>query len=74
MTEYCTFTTNLNSDPIAVTRPEFDAMGGLPADWADYIWQEAECREAATSMHEQRHDEYMAEKAEMSVEDYIQFG
>ena len=74
MTEYCTYTTDLNSDAIALTRAEFEAMGGLPDDWADYIWQEAETREIAVAMHHQRHDEYMAYQAGMNVEDYINHG
>lgn len=74
MAEFCTYTTDADTDPVTITRKEYNAQGGLPEDWADYIWQEAESCEKAASMHEQRHDEYMAGQVGMTVEDYIQNG
>ena len=71
MSEFCTYTTNDNQDAAALTRTEFEALGGLPDDWSDYIWQEAESRQQAVLMHQQRHDEYMADQAGVTVDDYI---
>jgi hypothetical protein len=63
MPEFCTYTTEISEDPVAVTRPEYEASGGLPEDWREYLWQEAESREQAVSNHQkQRHVEYTATK------------
>jgi hypothetical protein len=59
MTEYVTYTKDLDQRAIAMTRAEFDSAGGLPDGWDDYIWQHAETREAAVENHDLRLDEYM---------------
>jgi hypothetical protein len=73
VTEFCTYTTNADTDPVAMTRKEYDEKG-LPDDWSDYIWQEAESKGFAASMHEQRHNEFMAAQSGMTVKGYIQNG
>jgi hypothetical protein len=70
MTEYVTFTKDLDQQPIAMTREEFRIAGGLPEGWDDYIWQHAESPEAACEAHDLRLDEYMASEAGMSLTVY----
>jgi hypothetical protein len=69
--EYCTYTTNEDQEPVAITRAEYDKAGGLPDDWDAYIWHEADSKGHAVERHDQRHDEYMAAQAGMTVENYI---
>jgi PHD/YefM family antitoxin component YafN of YafNO toxin-antitoxin module len=72
--EYCTYTTNEDQEPVAITRAEYDKAGGLPEDWEDYIWHDADSKGEAIERHDQRHDEYMAKQAGMTVENYINWG
>lgn len=71
MAEFLTFTTESNPDPVAVTRKEINAMGGMPDDWIDYIWQEASDKAEAEANHDLRFDEYMAQQSGMTLEDYL---
>ena len=64
MTEFCTYTTDTNSDPVAVTREEYEAQGGLPDDWDNYIWQDARSKAHAIRMHDHRLDVWMMEQEE----------
>ena len=74
MTVFVTFTAETSQTPQVVTAEAYYAGEGLPKDWSDYIWQEADSAEIAVKMHDKRLDEYNASVAGMSVEDYIEFG
>jgi len=60
MPRFVTFTTDTNEDVQLLTESEY-RTGGLPDDWAEYVWTDAPDRETACAMHDQHMAEYEAD-------------
>ena len=47
---YCTYT---NEDAVVLTQDEYSERGGLPDDWAEYVWIEATDKSEAYARYDE---------------------